>query len=73
MKKIYILIFAFAVSGCDISTMHKAKQDYACRDDGGVYEYATVFQGVRCRSGKFIVNWSTLVVTEEFMPKSLLD
>ena len=52
--------------------MDKAKQDFVCKDRGGVYEYV-ILNTAHCRDGSGVSYWSNVTLTEEFYPKPEKD
>lgn len=71
MKSLLILISLFTVIGCAPSPMSKAKQDFACKDNGGVYEYVSDFSNAKCLNGVDVKNWQELIVTPKYYPEQL--
>ena len=61
------ILFLF-LAGCTPSPMDKAKQDFVCRNNGGVYSYSVV-NLANCRDGTNIDNWTSAILTKEFYPK----
>ena len=64
----YLAISFLLLSGCTPSPMDKAKQDFVCRNNGGVYSYSVV-EIANCRDGTNIDNWTSAILTKEFYPK----
>ena len=70
MKYLIIIITIIFTAGCTPSSLEEAKQDFACREEGGVYEYSSIFSDkTSCRSGKEVM-WKSLIVTEKYYPVS---
>lgn len=73
MNKVLIsLVSIVLLSGCSPTPMDKAKQDFVCKDKGGVYKY-TVLNNAHCRNGKGVSYWGDVTLTEEFYPKPEKD
>ena len=55
MNKVLISLVSISLlSGCSPTPMDKAKQDFVCKDRGGVYEYV-ILNTARCRDVRGIV------------------
>lgn len=67
--RMFIAVLSIALCGCSPSPMDKAKQDFSCKDGGGVYEY-TVTNSVMCRNGVRVRAWEDAKITDEFYPKA---
>lgn len=67
-----MITFVFGlVSGCyDTSKdpMSKAKQDYVCKDKGGVYSYQSWLH-LRCKNGEVERSWRNAILSPEYYPK----
>lgn len=73
MKSLVILFTVVLLAGCtdkNIDSMSKAKQDFACKDKGGVYKYVTVLHRAHCMDGDYVDRWSHLILPKEFYPKT---
>lgn len=71
MKFAILGIFVSLLSGCGNppTTMMKAKQDFACKDVGGVYKYRDPwYESVQCRNGE-LLKWKGVVLSEQFYPE----
>ncbi len=69
MNKVLIsLVSIILLSGCSPTPMDKAKQDFVCKDRGGVYKYV-ISTTAHCRDGSRVRNWYNVTLTEEFYPK----
>ena len=68
MRDIFVIALLASLCGCTPSPMDKAKQDFSCRNSGGVYKY-TVTNSVMCRNGVAEREWGEVKITEEFYPK----
>lgn len=70
MKKILLCAALSAVlSGCNQSQIDKAKQDFACADDGGVHHYVSWTSKAQCNSGRGVDGWQDMILPPEFYPK----
>lgn len=72
-KSLLIAVFAISVSGCNYysDSMVIAQQDYACRNNGGVYEYGNFSFNLQCMDGT-IKDLSHILgskIPPEFYPK----
>ena len=72
IKKIFIIaVLGFLLQGCTDSPLDKARQDYACRNNGGVYTYANnALTQLSCRSG-YRPNeeeYRGIIIPEEYYP-----
>ena len=65
--RVFIAALSIALCGCSPSPMDKAKQDFSCKDKGGVYEY-TITNSVICRNGDGVRGWSESILTPDFYP-----
>jgi len=65
--RMFIAVLSIALCGCNPSLMDKAKQDFSCKDKGGVYEY-TITNLVICRNGDSVRGWSASILTPDFYP-----
>lgn len=66
------LSIAFLSTGCTDTSkdpMNKAKQDFACKDRGGVYSYQDVLY-LKCNNGENEKYWRRVVLTPEYYPKT---
>lgn len=66
--KCLFLISLVALCGCETSPMDKARQDFVCKDSGGVYEYAPKLAKTLCNDGVY-KEWTGAVITKDFYPK----
>jgi hypothetical protein len=70
MKTLLIVLLGLSLAACEdtenTDPLAMAKQDYACKDDGGAYQY-TWLPFVTCRSG-VDKEWGSVVLTEEYYP-----
>ena len=71
-KMLILLVSIILLSGCSPTPMDKAKQDFVCKDKGGVYEYV-ILNNAYCRNGRSVSNWGDITLTEEFYPKPEKD
>lgn len=69
-RVIFLLITTTFLFGCDASPMAKAKQNFVCKDAGGVYERYYLSELVLCRNGE-LRKWNNVTLTEEFYPDTL--
>ena len=70
MKKILLCAaLSVVLSGCNQNRMGKAKQDFACSDDGGVYHYVSWGHKAQCNSGRDVNDWQDMILPPEFYPK----
>ena len=70
MKVLAIALACVLIVGCADSPMDHAKQDYVCKDNGGVYRYAkNKMFSPQCMDGTFGNNWVGLTLTPEYYPK----
>lgn len=68
MKTLLTILLGLSLSACSADDpLNRAKQDYACRDDGGVYSYMGTAFKVTCRNGT-LKEWTDLIITEEYYP-----
>lgn len=68
---LFALFALFFVTGCTPTNMQKAKQDFVCKDKGGVYLYARFTIGyAECKNGELVDNWNSMIITEEFYPEN---
>lgn len=70
MNKLLILPLVVLLTAC-VDSLGVAKQDYTCRNDGGVYEYAHTRKGVVvCRSGIIYDSseWRSKILPSEYYP-----
>lgn len=65
--RVFIAALSIALCGCSPSPMDKAKQDFSCKDKGGVYEY-TITSLVICRNGDGVRGWGASILTPDFYP-----
>ena len=57
MQYLAIVITIVLFTGCETTSIEKAKQDVACIDKGGVYEYASIdLIRTKCKDGSY-QNW----------------
>lgn len=64
------LSIAFLSTGCTDTSkdpMNKAKQDFACKDRGGVYSYQ-LYLPLVCNNGEMENSWRGVVLTHEYYP-----
>jgi hypothetical protein len=66
--KIVLSLLISLLAGCTPSPMDKAKQNFACKDKGGVYEY-TITNKVSCMNGGYVTNWGDVTLTIDYYPK----
>ncbi len=67
------LSITFLSTGCNDTSkdpMNKAKQDFACKDRGGVYSYQESLH-LRCNNGEIEKNWRGVVLTPEYYPMTI--
>lgn len=67
------LSITFLSTGCNDTSkdpMNKAKQDFACKDRGGVYSYQDVLH-LKCNNGENEKNWRGVVLTPEYYPMTI--
>ena len=64
-----LLIALILLTGCTPSDMTKAKQNYICREHGGVYEYTVGFFKLLCNDGSYFDYNKSITITPEFYPK----
>ena len=72
MGKYLTVVALFLITGCGgegISSMNRAKQDFACIDHGGVYDYVPWFMQAKCLNGRTIDGWDRLTLPVGHMPK----
>ena len=71
-----LLAGSLALTGCKYdadwrpSEMQKAKQGFACKDRGGVYEYVSPLYKASCRDGSTVDGWSQIILTPEYYPEA---
>ncbi len=74
------LSITFLSTGCNDTSkdpMNKAKQDFACKDSGGVYSYQESLhlnqesRHLRCNNGEIEKNWKGVVLTPEYYPMTI--
>jgi len=65
-KTILALVTGLALTACNHNSLDKAKQDFACKDKGGVYSYAEINNTV-CKDGSYL-RWRDLVIPPEYYP-----
>ena len=61
------MLSILSLTGCTDTSkdpMNKAKQDFACKDRGGVYSYQESLH-LRCNNGEIENNWRGVVLTPE--------
>ena len=66
------MLSILSLTGCTDTSkdpMNKAKQDFACKDRGGVYSYQESLH-LRCNNGEIERNWRGVVLTPEYYPKT---
>lgn len=72
IKKVFItVVLGFLLQGCTDNSLDKARQDYACRESGGVYSYAeTVIGNLTCVNGykPDFKEYKGTVIPEEYYP-----
>jgi hypothetical protein len=65
MKYSLLLMVIFLV-GCEPIPLDKAKQNYLCKEHGGVYFYSlSAVKGVVCRDGLRIHPWQDTIIPME--------
>lgn len=67
------LSITFLSTGCNDTSkdpMNKAKQDFACKDRGGVYRYQESLH-LRCNNGEIERNWRGVVLTPDYYPMTI--
>ena len=67
--RVFIAALSIALCGCSPSPMDKAKQDFSCKENGGVYEYTATTGPVMCMDGNVKANWTGVTLTKDFYPK----
>lgn len=75
MKKYFLFSILLLLSACDTapSDLSKAKQDFVCKDHGGVYEYVPWTLQARCMDGTNVDRWRSAIITEDFFPERRQD
>ena len=68
MRYLFVVLFA-TICGCEPSRMQTAKQDFSCKDNGGVYSYTQMNNPVICNDGTSKSGWSGVILTKDFYPK----
>jgi hypothetical protein len=68
MKIVLITIVALLITSCTRTNMQKARQDFVCKDKGGVYKYANNPFKVMCRDGIY-TEWIDVTLPPEYYPK----
>ena len=69
MKILSVLILLLLTAGCTPDSMGKAKQDFACKDKGGVYKYVRELSKAKCQDGTLVDGWYDLTLTPEYYPE----
>lgn len=68
--KIRAILLVF-IAGCSPTAMDKAKQDFSCKDNGGVYSYSKIsVDAAICNDGSVIYNWKGVRLTKDFYPNA---
>ena len=70
-KTILTLMTGLALTACSPSNMSKAKQDFACKDKGGVYHYVVINNTI-CRDGSE-ARWKNLILPPEYYPETSIE
>ena len=69
-----LLAGSLALAGChperNPTDMQKAKQDFVCKDKGGVYKYMPPAYKAHCRDGSFVDDWRQVILTPEYYPEA---
>lgn len=67
------MLSILSLTGCTDTSkdpMNKAKQDFACKDRGGVYSYQDVLY-LKCNNGESEKYWRSVVLTPEYYPMTI--
>ena len=70
-KTTLALVAGLALTACSPNSLDKAKQDFACKDKGGVYSYAVINNAI-CKDGSD-VRWRDLIVPPEYYPETSIE
>ena len=65
LKGVLLVCATRLLTGCTPSPMDKTKQDYVCKDKGGVYRYTNLIRLVTCNNGSKH-EWSGTILTEGY-------
>lgn len=70
--KYFLLVSTLLLLGCIDNPMLEAKQDYLCRDKGGVYSYTYSLSNPMCQNGEIPkeFSWKEVKLPGEYYPKN---